>query len=120
MSTGPDLLLKRLERLRERIEWMRGELAKRAELHRDLEAEIHSDVQQLSRRVAHMTIPEIRQRLDDELRKLKKDRRNNATRAWKDALELTDRLLELTDRYEALAAIKGASGRAGERREIER
>ena len=53
-----------------------------------------------------MSYPEIRQELDNELRKLKKDRRNNAARAWKDALDLSDRLLELVDEYERLLTLE--------------
>ena len=85
---------------------MQRELSKRSTLHESFEAEIEGDIQDLSVRVTSMSYPEIRQELDNELRKLKKDRRNNAARAWKDALDLSDRLLELVDEYERLLTLE--------------
>jgi broad specificity phosphatase PhoE len=96
----------RIQRLRKRIEWIHRELARRSALHDSFEKEIEDDIHELSLRAERMSYPEIRQKLDDEHRKLKKDRRNNATKAWRDALDLSDRLLELLDEYERLLSLE--------------
>ena len=106
VASAHDFLAGRIRRLRERIELVQRELSKRSTLHESFEAEIEGDIQDLSVRVTSMSYPEIRQELDNELRKLKKDRRNNAARAWKDALDLSDRLLELVDEYERLLTLE--------------
>ena len=111
--SAADFLGARVHRLRERIEWIRDELSARSALHSEFEEEIEHDIRQLSSRTSSMSYPEIRQQLDNEVRKLKKDRRNNATRAWKDALDLTDKLLELIDEYERLRMVDGLVGRRG-------
>ncbi len=99
-------LLERVQFLEERIADVKESIEDRKSLHKEMIKDIEDDMAEKKTMESRLTDIDEKRNLKLDISQLRRDKRNEMVRFWKDLFELRSELKELAERYEVESRIK--------------
>jgi hypothetical protein len=110
-------LFERVRFLEERIKDTKDAMEDRKNLHRDMIADINDDMKEKKAIESRLTDMDEKRNIKLDISQLRRDKRNEMVRFWKDMYEVRAELKELTERYEVESRVMNIFQRLDDKKE---